>query len=58
MYFSDQAAINCNNAIHHHSEYLVSVNVGLCEGFDADGDGDVDLNDFRAFQEAFTGPLP
>lgn len=53
---TDKAVINCNGAIHHQSEYLVSVNIGTCGDFDVDNDGDVDLFDYRSFEEAFTGP--
>jgi hypothetical protein len=43
---SDQAIINCNGAIHHISEYLVSVNVGgdTCPE-DLNGDGVVNVFD-------------
>ncbi len=55
----DSAVINCNNAIHHWSEYTVSINVGDCGNydFDADDDGDVDLSDYSWFEQAFTGPM-
>jgi len=53
---SDRAIVNCNSAISHRTEYHVSVNVGL--RFDSDDDRDVDLIDFGAFQNEFTGPLP
>ncbi|MEK6674589.1 MAG: hypothetical protein AABZ47_02920 [Planctomycetota bacterium] len=52
----DQAVLDCNGAIHNSSEYVVTLNVGVCEDFDSDGDGDVDVFDFGAFQNAFTGP--
>jgi hypothetical protein len=55
---TDQAVINCNNAIHHWSEYTVSVNVGACGDFDVDDDGDVDLFDYYWFNQAFDGPHP
>jgi hypothetical protein len=55
---TDQAVINCNNAIHHWSEYTVSVNVGACGDFDVDDDGDVDLYDYSWFERDFTGPHP
>jgi hypothetical protein len=36
------------------------MNVGTCDvgdyDFDADNDGDVDLLDYAAFEDAFTGP--
>ncbi len=54
----DSAVINCNNAIHHWSEYTVSVNVGACGDFDVDDVGDVDLFDYHWFEQDFTGPLP
>ncbi len=55
----DRAIVNCNSAIVHISEFTVSVDVGLCDvNFDDDNDGDVDLIDFSAFQDEFTGPLP
>ena len=53
---TDQAIVNCDDP--HRTDYFVSVNVGSCGDFDTDDDGDVDLGDFAAFQEAFTGPLP
>ncbi len=53
---SDSAVLNCNSAIRHHTEYHVSVNVGFCDAFDGDNDGDVDLIDYGGFQDAFTGP--
>jgi len=34
----------------------VTVTTPTCPKFDADGDGDVDLQDFRMFQDEFTGP--
>jgi hypothetical protein len=52
---TDQAAVNCDDP--HQSEYLVSVEVGNCKfDFDADNDGDVDLRDYDAFLDEFTGP--
>lgn len=53
---TDQAVVNCNGAVHNQSEYNVSVNLGSPLIFDADGDGDVDLDDYWAFLQAFTGP--
>lgn len=53
---TDQAALDCNGAIHNQSEYTVSVNVGFCGDFDADDDEDVDLVDYGEFQDSFTGP--
>jgi len=53
---TDQAALDCNGAIHNQAEYTVSVNTGACVVFDADGDGDVDLRDFSLFLRAFSGP--
>jgi hypothetical protein len=44
---SDSAVLNCNGAIHHHSEYLVSLTVGAesgCVG-DLDGDGSTGHSD-------------
>jgi hypothetical protein len=55
---TDQAVINCNNAIHHWSEHMVSVIVGTCGDFDVDDDGDVDLYDYSWFEQDFTGPRP
>ena len=54
----DSVKINCNDAIHHWSEYTASVNVGACGDFDVDDDGDVDLFDYSWFERAFTGPQP
>ena len=34
----------------------VTVTASTCPKFDADADGDVDLRDFWAFQQNFTGP--
>ncbi len=51
---TDQAVVNCDDP--HRTDYYVSVNVGSCGDFDADDDGDVDLFDFRAFMNVFTGP--
>jgi hypothetical protein len=53
---TDKSVLDCNGALRNQSEYLVSVNVGAHGDFDADNDGDVDLLDFRLFEEAFTGP--
>ncbi len=55
---TDQAEVNCNSAVHHWSEYTVSVNVGTCGDFDVDDDGDVDLYDYYWFEQGFTGPNP
>ena len=42
---TDLAVLDCNGAIHHRSEYTVSVNVGeQCPG-DVNGDGVVDVVD-------------
>ena len=54
---TDQAVLNCNSAVHHRSEYTVSVIVGTCGDLDVDDDGDVDLEDYSVLQEQFTGPL-
>jgi hypothetical protein len=54
----DQSVRDCNSALSNRTDYLVSVNVGSCVGFDADEDGDVDLIDYGAFQDEFTGPNP
>ncbi len=53
---SDGAVVNCDDP--HRSAHYVTLNVGYCGDFDADDDGDVDLIDFSAFQDGFTGPLP
>ncbi len=55
---TDQAVIGCGGPLRHRSEYAVTVNVGTCLNFDSDSDGDVDLIDFGAFQNEFTGPNP
>lgn len=55
---SDAASIDCNGAVHHVSEYTVAVLLGDCGDFDSDNDGDVDLVDYAAFLQEFTGPLP
>ena len=54
----DAAKLDCNSSNRHRSEYTVSINVGPCHDFDADNDGDIDLDDFRVFENEFTGPLP
>ncbi len=51
----DESVIDCNNSIRNRTDYMVTVNVGVCENFDSDNDGDIDLHDFGAFQDAFTG---
>jgi len=53
---TDAAIRDCNGAIHNQTEYNVSVTTERCANFDADHDGDVDLNDFGGFSRAFTGP--
>jgi hypothetical protein len=53
---TDKSVLDCNGALRNQSEYLVSVNVGALSDFDADHDGDVDLRDYRLFEDAFTGP--
>jgi len=53
---TDKSVLDCNGALRNQSEYLVSVNVGAHGDFDADSDGDVDLRDYRSFEDAFTGP--
>lgn len=54
---TDQAVIDCNGALHNQAEYTVSVNVGGdASRMDTDGDGDVDLVDFKVFQNCFNGP--
>lgn len=55
---TDTAVVNCNGAIHHTSEDTVGVLLGDCGDFDFDNDGDVDLIDYAAFEQAYTGPLP
>ncbi len=55
---TDQAVIGCGGPLRHRTSHMVSLNVGFCGDFDADDDGDVDLVDFGAFQDEFTGPLP
>jgi hypothetical protein len=47
---SDTAQLNCNGAIHHISEFIVTVNVGTCDGGgtcqgDVNGDGMIDVVD-------------
>jgi hypothetical protein len=41
---TDTAVLNCNGAINHRSEYLVSLEIGGCTG-DLNGDNVVDVND-------------
>ena len=43
---SDSAIVDCNGAIHHHSEFMVSVNVGCeeCPG-DLNNDGVINAAD-------------
>lgn len=53
---TDDAVLDCNGAIHHQTEYLVSVSLGPCYDFDVDDDGDIDLIDYREFETEFTGP--
>jgi hypothetical protein len=53
---SDEAVVNCDDP--HQTAHYVTLNVGYCGDFDTDDDGDVDLIDFRSFQDEFTGPLP
>ncbi len=53
---TDNATLNCNGAIRHRSEFAVSVQVGTFHDFDADNDGDVDLNDYYFFAQEFMGP--
>jgi hypothetical protein len=53
---TDKSVLDCNGALRNQSEYVVSVNIGSCGDFDADHDGDVDLRDYRSFEDAFTGP--
>jgi len=55
---TDQAVIGCAGPSRHRSEAVVTVNVGLCRGFDTDHDGDVDLVDYGAFMGDYTGPQP
>ncbi len=55
---ADRAIIGCGGPIRHRSEHVVTVNVGFCGDFDADNDGDIDLIDFGAFQDEFTGAQP
>jgi hypothetical protein len=55
---TDAAVLDCNSVLHHRTERTVSVNVGECLQFDVDEDGDVDLFDYQAFEEAFSGPWP
>jgi len=54
---TDQSRINCYSD-RNIRDYYVPVSVGVCVDFDSDNDGDVDLIDFRNFQDEFTGPLP
>jgi hypothetical protein len=53
---ADRAVVNCDDP--HVVDYYAAVNVGLCGDFDTDNDGDVDLIDYSAFLNEFTGPLP
>ena len=53
----DRATVNCQSG-GHRVEYTTSVNVGFCGDFDVDDDGDVDLFDYSAFEQAFIGPRP
>lgn len=52
----DYSVLDCNGTSRNTTEYTVSVNVGMCADFDVDNDGDVDLGDFREFEDSFTGP--
>ncbi|MGB0716240.1 MAG: hypothetical protein ACPGXK_10200 [Phycisphaerae bacterium] len=46
--------INCDDFA--HTEFVTTVEVGCDDvNFDTDGDGDVDMIDYDAFQNAFTG---
>lgn len=54
----DKAVLNCNGSSRHEKEDYISVNIGYAGDFDADDDGDIDLIDYGAFQDDFTGPLP
>lgn len=51
---TDKATVNCTGP--HPTEYLIPVEVGPCNDFDTDHDGDVDLSDYSRFENAFTGP--
>jgi len=53
----DEAKVNCESR-NNVSDYYLPVLVGDFSDFDADNDGDVDLADYSAFVDAFTGVLP
>jgi len=53
---TDEAVLNCNGALRHQTEYLVSVTVGEGVCGDCDGDGDVDLLDWQEIEVNFDGP--
>lgn len=57
---SDAAALNCNGAIHHTSEYLVSVDVPdpLACPEDINGDGMINISDLGFLLQAFGGMCP
>ena len=54
---SDTAVLNCNGAIHHRSEYTVSVDLSNSCPSDLDGDGLTGINDFLKLL-ANWGPCP
>ena len=54
---SDTAVLDCNGAIHHRSEYTVSVDLSNSCPSDLDGDGLTGINDFLKLL-ANWGPCP
>lgn len=54
---TDTAVLNCNGAIHHRSEYTVSVDLGTSCPSDLDGDGMTGIVDFLQLLSNW-GPCP
>ncbi len=58
LHVTDRALVDCQWP--HESDFYVSLDVGQCDigefDFDADNDGDVDLEDYANFENEFDGP--